>query len=527
MLRRSTGSRQPSPDYRALVEHLIDPVLILNRQGKICFTNHAAERLLGDALKKRLEVHLNRRPKQTAVSQAKFLLDSGAYLVLKIRLSHVEWVGQPAVLVALHDVTPHIEAAQRIRDRHLRSLSLLECVPAASYVVAPGGRASAPFISRQFQDLLGYPCESWREDAELWRRFIHHDDRNAVHRHLTESIKTGDPFTAEYRMVTQSGDLIWVREEARVVKDQGTELLLLSGFLIDITDKKRAEEELNSLRRELEELAKGHTGELAKVKAQLRQELAERKQTEEQHEKLRQEMSQSERIVEQLKAERDDFERRTKERVDELRRVNTELRHELAETQQVMKRLEAERDELEGRAREKANGIVKAHERLESEMSERERVQKESEQLRKELSESRLLAEKLKADHDDLEERSKRHAGELEKTREQVQQAISERKTTQDENTKLRQEIADVRRAVQKLKAQRDQLEQQLKESTAELQNAKEPVPQEMPDRERPQEEPTAGREKPEGIGRLFSAALEKGRARQREGQAEQGPPKN
>ena len=489
MLRRNTGSQQPSPDYRALLEHLIDPVLILTRQGEIRFTNHAAERLLGAALKKRLEVHLKTRPEKTAVSQVRFLLDSGAYLVLKIKLSPIEWVGQPGVLVALHDVTPYIEAAQRIRDDHLRSLSLLERVPAVSYVVALGGSAPPPFISPQFQHLLGYPCESWREDAELWRRFIQHEDRQAVHRHLAESIQTGDPFTAEYRMVTQSGDLIWVREEARVVKDQGTELLLLSGFLIDITDKKRAEEELNSLRRELEELAKRHTGELEKAEAHLRQELAERKQTQEKHEKLQQEMSQSKRMIEQL---------------------------------------EAERDELEERVRKKENGIGEAQERLESEISERERVQKESEQLREELSEFRLLAEKLKADHDDLEERLRRHADELEKTREQVQQAISERKTTQDENTKLRQESADVRQVVHELKAQRDQLEQELKKSAAELQNAKEQVRQELPDRERPQEEPIAGREKSEeALGRLISAALAKARARQKEGQAEQEPPKN
>jgi regulator of protease activity HflC (stomatin/prohibitin superfamily) len=100
-------------DFASLVKHLVDPVVIMNRGGRICFMNPRAERMLGGGLKERLEAHLNSQPQQSAISQVRFRLDGGAELILKIRLSGMKWMGEEATQVSLKDVTAYVTSAQR------------------------------------------------------------------------------------------------------------------------------------------------------------------------------------------------------------------------------------------------------------------------------------------------------------------------------------------------------------------------------------------------------------------------------
>jgi PAS domain S-box-containing protein len=62
--------------------------------------------------------------------------------------------------------------------------------------------------------------------------------------------ETGDPFALEYRMFARNGRVVWLRDEARLVRDEEGNPLHWQGFMLDITKRKKAEERL----RESEEL---------------------------------------------------------------------------------------------------------------------------------------------------------------------------------------------------------------------------------------------------------------------------------
>src|SRR5436190_19756184 len=53
-----------------------------------------------------------------------------------------------------------------------------------------------------------------------------------------------EPFTVEYRMRHSDGRIVWVRDEAEVVRDEHGEPQFWSGVMFDITSLKRAEEDL-------------------------------------------------------------------------------------------------------------------------------------------------------------------------------------------------------------------------------------------------------------------------------------------
>jgi PAS domain S-box-containing protein len=56
--------------------------------------------------------------------------------------------------------------------------------------------------------------------------------------------ETGEPFSMEYRLFTRDGRVVWIRDEAALVRDEGGEPLYWLGVQTDVTERKQMEEKL-------------------------------------------------------------------------------------------------------------------------------------------------------------------------------------------------------------------------------------------------------------------------------------------
>ena len=81
-------------------------------------------------------------------------------------------------------------------------------------------------------------------DEEHWLRILHPDDRERVLAEEVRTDETGEPFRADYRVIAADGRVVWVRDQATLVRDEGGQPLYWLGVLYVVTDQKRAEEEL-------------------------------------------------------------------------------------------------------------------------------------------------------------------------------------------------------------------------------------------------------------------------------------------
>ena len=142
------------------------------------------------------------------------------------------------------------EAAMRARLREDESMrddlyrTIVEEGPLITYIDSPDEIASSVFVSPQIEALVGYSVDEWVNDPELWPRLLHPDDRARALAENARHNETGEPFRMEYRMQHRDGSYVWVYDEARVVRDDRGKILYSHGVMLDITQRKQADEQV-------------------------------------------------------------------------------------------------------------------------------------------------------------------------------------------------------------------------------------------------------------------------------------------
>ncbi|MGZ3158030.1 MAG: response regulator [Burkholderiaceae bacterium] len=132
--------------------------------------------------------------------------------------------------------------------------TLVEQVQAIIYIVDLGKSHTLDYISPQIR-VLGFSQEEWLAQPDLHVRQIHPDDRVLAMQMIEASRTTGKPLRHEYRMLTRDGNVIWFRDEAKLIKDEAGKMLCMQGLLVDITYNKLAEDALRASQEELRKLA--------------------------------------------------------------------------------------------------------------------------------------------------------------------------------------------------------------------------------------------------------------------------------
>jgi PAS domain S-box-containing protein len=135
-------------------------------------------------------------------------------------------------------------AQERLRAAERWYRTMVEQLPLAVYVDEVNDSSSAVYVSPQAETMLGYPVQQWLDDPEMFPKILHPEDRERVLAEVARSNRTGELFSAEYRMLARDGSVVWVHDEAVHVAATETRLEgYAQGYLLDITQWKASEEE--------------------------------------------------------------------------------------------------------------------------------------------------------------------------------------------------------------------------------------------------------------------------------------------
>ncbi len=110
------------------------------------------------------------------------------------------------------------------------------------------------YIGPQIEALLGWSADSW-VSVEDWAMRMHPDDRERVVNFCVAQSQAGIDHEADYRALTKDNGYVWIRDVVHVVRNSQGEAEALVGFMFDISERKKTEEKLLSLQKELEVLS--------------------------------------------------------------------------------------------------------------------------------------------------------------------------------------------------------------------------------------------------------------------------------
>lgn len=95
------------------------------------------------------------------------------------------------------------------------------------------------FVNQQAERILGYPADHWLSEPHFWREHLHPDDAEFVLNACRELTADSAPLQLEYRMRSQDGRYLWLRDHISLHPDQPG---LLQGIKFDLTAHKQIDE---------------------------------------------------------------------------------------------------------------------------------------------------------------------------------------------------------------------------------------------------------------------------------------------
>jgi len=161
--------------------------------------------------------------------------------------------GEVSYFVAVkQDITERKRMEEALRESEVRFRTLAHGSPVGIFRTNATGHCI--FLNERGSETIGLSPEEAMGYG--WMHRVHPDDRDRVLAEWHTSLEKNIPFRSEYRFERPDGGISWVFGQALPEKGPGGEITSYVGTITDITDRKRAEEELKSAQLQLIQSAK-------------------------------------------------------------------------------------------------------------------------------------------------------------------------------------------------------------------------------------------------------------------------------
>ncbi|GEM_PF-616700 len=171
------------------------------------------------------------------------------------------------------------EALKKSEERYERSAATVPGV-LYDYKRHPDGSRQFLYLSPRCPDVFEVDASAMLSDSQLFWQMVHPDDLLRLQQSGDAVMKDGGMFSTEVRIKTASGKMKWIQMSAAPNPAPPGEPPLWSGVILDITERKKVEEEIQKARDELEERVFQRTKELRQANDELMKEIDVRSKAE-------------------------------------------------------------------------------------------------------------------------------------------------------------------------------------------------------------------------------------------------------
>lgn len=169
----------------------------------------------------------------------------------EVSLKRIELSGQWHLLAIVRDISERKKAESAIQREHDFNMTLIETSPAFLVVISGDGRTI--MMNNSMLSALGY-----NEDEIIGKDYlttlVPRGDRKDLSEVFRQIVNDGTTTVNENRIIARDGREILVEWHGKPVYDSGGNFRFFFGMGIDITERKRAEENLTAAKKQLEDI---------------------------------------------------------------------------------------------------------------------------------------------------------------------------------------------------------------------------------------------------------------------------------
>jgi len=276
-----------------LLSQVSEAVIATDIDGKITYWNNSAEKLYGWKMeevmgKSILEITPDLNSKEQAAEIFGMLTEgknwTGEFMVRnKAGRAFPVIVNDSPLLDSNYNLTGVIGVSSDISERRQTEKALAaERKTMANIIEGTNSgtwdwniQTGAATFNNRWAEIIGYTLKEFGPtDNNAWVKHVHPDDLpevvDALQKHIRNEIAYYD---VDFRQKHKNGSWVWVNARGKVVEwDEDGKPLIMSGTHLDITERKKAEQELTIARQKAEE----SEAQVARMNAELEQRIAER-----------------------------------------------------------------------------------------------------------------------------------------------------------------------------------------------------------------------------------------------------------
>lgn len=293
--------------YRVLFEQMVDAVVLVeSASGLIRYANKSASALIGYEPEDLCRMHVGdfdvvdtekqQRNSELIISVAensttyKKKRADGTIIDVAVSSSNVR-IGQDYLVLEIwRDITEHNRSMEMLGKNEMRLKEALNLAGVGSWELDLSDDAIT--WSEEVYRIFEIDPHQFDATYDAFLAVCHPDDRDNVNQVYIDSLKTRTTYAIDHRIQLPDGRIKYLHERCRHFYDENGTPIRSIGTVLDITERKKTEDELNSYRDHLKE----RTKELSLAVKSLKKEIVERKRTEEERRFYTQQINQMQKM---------------------------------------------------------------------------------------------------------------------------------------------------------------------------------------------------------------------------------------